>query len=87
MKPHYPDFALPPLLIVDDCDDDIFLLRHRLREGGVTNPLVTFNSAKDARDYLNSEETRTRKPALFFTDIKMPEDDGFDMIVSRPSPR
>lgn len=80
MKPNFPDLTLPPLAIVDDCDDDVFLLRHGLRTGGVTNPLVTFNSPKDALAYLCCAARTSPRPALLFTDIKMPVADGFDFI-------
>ena len=80
MKANFPDPHLPTLLIVDDCEDDIFLLRHHLREGEITNPIVTFNRTGDALAYLRSSTMLGNKPAFVFTDIKMPDGCGLEFI-------
>jgi CheY-like chemotaxis protein len=79
MKP-YPDPTLPPFLIVDDSEDDIFLLRHRLREGGITNPILNFSSPADALALLHSVKFGGNLPAIIFTDIRMPVDCGFTFL-------
>lgn len=76
----FPDPNLPPILIVDDCEDDVFLLRHRLREGGIANPIATFNSTAEALTYLHFMPADQQKPFLLFTDIRMPNECGFDLI-------
>src|SRR5437870_554581 len=75
---HFPDPTLPPIMIVDDCDDDIFLLRHRLRAGGITNPVTHGNTADEAWSALCSADPA---PVLVFVDIKMPGASGFDLIA------
>jgi CheY-like chemotaxis protein len=80
MKTHYPNPNLPPYVIVDDCDDDTFLLRHRLREGGVTNPIHAFGSPAAALAFLRSVRNRHELPAILFTDIRMPVDCGLALI-------
>jgi CheY-like chemotaxis protein len=80
MHPHYPDPHLRPLVIVDDLEDDIFLLRHRLREGGITNPIVAFSSSAEALDYLRAIPAERQLPAIVFTDIRMPVESGFALI-------
>lgn len=80
MKLQYPDFSLPPLVIVDDCDDDVFLLRHRLRMGGITNPIVNFRSTAAAVTYLEAATDNGLRPQIIFTDVRMPGDCGFDLI-------
>jgi CheY-like chemotaxis protein len=82
MKVHFPDPTLPPFVIVDDCEDDVFLLRHRLREGGITNPIRTFSAPADALAFLRSAAQRDQLPELLFTDIKMPQGCGLDLIAS-----
>jgi CheY-like chemotaxis protein len=77
---NFPDFNLPPLVIVDDCEDDIFLLRHRLRDGGITNPVEAFESPAAALAYLRSATITGHRPALVFSDIKMPDGGGFELI-------
>jgi CheY-like chemotaxis protein len=79
MKLLYPDLSLPGLVIVDDCEDDIFLLRHRLREGGITNPITAFTSPEAALDFLRGRRPG-EQPSLVFTDIRMPGSGGFALI-------
>lgn len=76
----FPDLNLPAILIVDDCEDDVFLLRHRLREGGIANPIVTFGSTAEALTHLHFMPADQRKPYLLFTDIRMPHECGFELI-------
>ena len=78
---NFPDPNLPPILIVDDCEDDVFLLRHRLRDGGIANPIATFTSTMEALTYLEFMPAQARKPSLLFTDIRMPHETGFDLIA------
>lgn len=80
MTTNFPDPSLPPLVIVDDCDDDIFLLRCRLREGGITNPIVSFNSPREAIGFFDAMRGGGVKPALVFVEIKLPGDQGFELI-------
>lgn len=82
MKPHFPDPSLPPLFIVDDCEDDIFLLRHRLREAEITNPVLAFTSPADALAFLRSIRARHELPAMVFTEIKMPVGSGLAFIAA-----
>jgi CheY-like chemotaxis protein len=85
---NFPDPNLPPILIVDDCEDDVFLLRHRLRAGEVANPIRAFSSAEDALNYLRYLPWNEATPYLLFTDIKMPGGCGFDLIGKlREEPR
>jgi len=80
MKINFPDPTLPPLLLVDDCEDDIFLLRHRLREGGITNPILSFTSSAQTLRWLETRLSDDTMPSLIFTDIKMPDGEGFGLI-------
>lgn len=80
MNSHYPDFSLPPIVIVDDCEDDVFLLRHRLRAGEITNPIANFRSTAAALMYLDSATGGGVAPHTVFTDVRMPGDCGFELI-------
>lgn len=81
MSANFPDPHLPPLVIVDDCDDDIFLLRSRLREGGITNPIVSFNSTHEARGFFEVLRPTGAKPAFVFVEIKLQGDQGFELLT------
>ena len=78
---NFPDPNLRPIVIVDDCEDDVFLLRHRLREGGIANPIATYNSTTEALAHLHFLPAHERRPWLLFTDIRMPHESGFDLIT------
>lgn len=69
---NFPDFNLAPIVIVDDCQDDAFLLRYRLRLGGITNPVMTFDAVPTALESLRSPFAHAPRPHLLFTDIKTP---------------
>ncbi|HUR58551.1 MAG TPA: response regulator [Opitutaceae bacterium] len=79
MKKTYPDPRLAPLVIVDDSDDDVFLLRHRLREGGITHPIHAFGSPTEALAFLGGLH---QLPEIVFTDIRMPVGCGFALIAA-----
>ena len=75
-----------PLLIVDDRDDDRFLLELMLRRLGVSNPIVKLSSGEQAIAYLAGEQkfadrTRFPLPSVLFLDLKMPLVDGFDVLA------
>lgn len=78
MKTLFPDPNLAPFLIVDDCEDDTFLLRHRLRDADFANPILPFETAADALAWLRQS---VEMPALMFVDIRMPGTSGFDLIA------
>jgi CheY-like chemotaxis protein len=80
VKLHYPDLSLPAIFIVDDCEDDVFLLRYRLREGGITNPIRTFPSPEAMLSFLRGITGRQDLPSIVFTDIRMPPTGGFALI-------
>lgn len=70
---NFPDPNLSPIVIVDDCEDDAFMLRHRLRRGEITNPVTTFSSCAGALAYLTGLYGVGAPPQVLFVDIKMPE--------------
>jgi CheY-like chemotaxis protein len=78
---NFPDPTLPPILIVDDCDDDAFLLRHRLRDARIVNPIVSFHTPVDALNHLRFGTHSEPAPSLLFVDVRMPGDSGFELIA------
>ncbi len=73
------------ILVVEDSDDDVALLRRAFRAAGIPNPVVAVSSGQEALDYLEGTgKYRTRVdfplPGLILLDLKMPAMDGFDVL-------
>jgi len=77
---NFPDPNLPPMVIVDDSQDDAFLLRYRLRQGGIANPVTTFECPLAALSYLQSAYAIGALPPIVFVDVKMRG--GFDFLAA-----
>lgn len=68
-----------PILVVEDSDDDYELLVHLLAKAKITSPVERAVSGNEAiRQYLQTP-TKT-PPALVFTDLSMPDGDGFEFL-------
>lgn len=73
------------VLIVDDDKDDLFLFERALKHESVGLTVKTVNSGTKAIAYLNGEgEYADRQkfpfPSVVFTDLKMGEVSGFDVV-------
>ena len=76
---------MPPVLVVDDDPDAIFLSRRALLKAGLKNPIVTVASGEEAVAYLRNcclaaGSVRGRKPVALFLDVHMPRMDGFKVL-------
>lgn len=80
-----PEPALPPLLMVDDEDNDAVIFTRRLKAAGVRNPLIHFRHGGDAFMYLKrfctGEKGMQERPCLMFLDVNMPNLSGFDILA------
>src|SRR3954467_15150389 len=71
--------SLPPVLVIDDNEDDLHLLKRLLGKAGLKNPVVTFPDALAAISFLKAATSTADSglvPCLIFTDLKMPDIDG-----------
>ncbi len=72
------------MLIVEDREDDSFLLERMLRSVGVANPILKLWSGDEAITYLEEafgQDRSQRFPSVIFLDLKMPaKDDGFKVL-------
>jgi CheY-like chemotaxis protein len=80
------------ILLVEDNEDDVFLMQFALKTAGIYNPLQVVEDGERAVDYLRgsgeyADRARFPYPAVIFLDVKLPYMSGFDVlewIKSRP---
>ena len=73
------------ILVVDDSENDIALLKRAFKGVGVGNPIQVVYNAEDAICYLAGEgRFKDREtypfPVLALLDLKMPGTDGFEVL-------
>lgn len=68
----------PRILLVDDSDDDIFLVREAFRESGVAHRFDAISDGEKALDYLR--ENLQARPDVVLLDVNMPRFSGFDVL-------
>ncbi len=75
-----------PILLAEDEEDDIFIMRRALRKAGISNPLQIVRNGQEAIWYLDGHgQYADRKaypwPCLLLLDLRMPLMDGFDVLA------
>lgn len=65
------------IVLVEDDEDDIFLIRAALDELKVANSVEVFRNGLDALSYL---ETQNDVPFLIVSDLNMPVMNGFELL-------
>jgi CheY-like chemotaxis protein len=73
------------ILLVEDSEDDIFLMRRALAQAHVTNPLHIVEDGEEAVDYLNgtgkfADRISYPLPTLIFLDLKLPLKSGHEVL-------
>ena len=74
------------ILLVEDNEDDVFLMTRALKAAKITNPLRVVEDGQRAIDYLMgtgiySDRTRFPYPQIVFLDLKLPHKSGFDVLA------
>jgi CheY-like chemotaxis protein len=74
------------ILLVDDSENDLFLMRAAFRRAEFNISLQEVHSGEEAIAYLNgddpySDRTRFPLPAVMLLDLNMPMKSGFDVIT------
>jgi CheY-like chemotaxis protein len=74
-----------PILIAEDDNNDALILQRALRTAGFRNPIHVSKDGADVLRYLKREgpyhdRERYRFPVVLFTDLKMPNVDGFEVL-------
>jgi len=73
------------ILLVEDNEDDVFLMQRALQEAGVINPLHIVEDGQQAVDFLSGNGNfADRKgfslPAVVFLDLKLPLKSGHEVL-------
>jgi CheY-like chemotaxis protein len=74
-----------PVLLAEDNQEDIFLIRRAFGDNGIENPLHVVSNGEDAIHYLAgqgrfSDRASFPFPALFLLDLKMPVKNGLEVL-------
>ncbi len=73
------------ILVVEDNENDQFLIQRAFRKIGVAEPIHIVNDGAEAIAYMTGEgkyadRTKFEYPTFIMTDLKMPKQDGFDVL-------
>lgn len=74
------------ILLVEDNEDDVFLMRRALKAAQVANPLYVVEDGQEAIDYLSgtgeySDRSAYPIPSLIFLDLKLPFLRGHEVLA------
>jgi CheY-like chemotaxis protein len=74
------------LLLVEDNEDDVFLMKRALKGAHVVNPLHVVEDGQEAVDYLAgtgkfADRESYPLPAVVFLDLKLPYISGHDVLA------
>jgi CheY-like chemotaxis protein len=74
------------ILLVEDNEDDVFLMRHALTSAGVSNPVFVVESGQQAIEYLSGsgpyhDRAHYPMPVIVFLDLKLPLMSGHEVLA------
>lgn len=70
------------ILLVEDNEGDIFLIREALHEGGIINEVSVVRDGKEALDFLEQrgKYEKALRPGLVLLDINLPKKNGHEVL-------
>jgi CheY-like chemotaxis protein len=74
------------ILLVDDSENDLFLMRSAFKKAGFNNPLQEVHNGEEAIAYLKGEGRYSDRsqfpfPVVVLLDLNMPMKNGFDVLA------
>jgi CheY-like chemotaxis protein len=74
-----------PILVVEDNDDDLVLLRRALKAAAITAPIAVVGDGRTALDYLSGsgdygDRQKHPLPRVVLLDLKLPRMSGLDVL-------
>lgn len=75
----------PTILLVEDNEDDVFIMEHALRRAGIEIPLHVARDGQVAMEYLAGSGRYSNRnefplPSMVFLDLKLPYVHGFEVL-------
>ncbi len=73
---------LPPVLLAEDEEHDVFFMRRAFESAQIENPLLAVGNGREAIDYLKDQDQQRElpHPGILLLDLKMPLVDGFEVL-------
>jgi CheY-like chemotaxis protein len=76
------------ILLVEDNEDDVFLMKRAFKAAGVSNPVHVVRDGEAALDYLSGKGAFANRsefpyPSLVFLDLKLPYLSGLEILEWR----
>lgn len=73
------------ILLAEDNEDDVFLMRRALKKANIVQPLQVAMDGQEALDYLSAagkfaDRLQHPLPSLVFLDLKLPYVHGFEVL-------
>jgi len=70
--------SMKPILLAEDDQVDVMMVRRALKDLKVINPLVHLNNGKKALEYLRDKGNK--QPCVILLDLDMPETSGVEFL-------
>ena len=70
--------SMKPILLVEDDNADLLIIKRALKELDIKNELITTNNGEEALEFLRAETSK--KPCIILLDLNMPKMNGIEFL-------